>query len=190
MIDTLVHQQPIFESRETTESLGLIGEEFALLTIHRPVNVDSQESLENLMKNLRKISEKITLVFPLHPRTRNNIEKYNLGHIFDTPRIITTDPLGYLDFMNLLSHATCVLTDSGGIQEETTYLQIPCLTMRESTERPVTYEIGSNTMVGTDFALIEQCITDIMNRTYKKGEIPPLWDGKAAERIVQVILQQ
>lgn len=120
------------------------------------------------MTHLRALSEKITLVFPLHPRTRANIEKYQLWEIFDTPRIITTEPQGYLDFMNLLMHAKCVLTDSGGIQEESTYLQIPCLTMRESTERPITHEIGSNTMVGSDFEKIQNCISDIMNGTYKK----------------------
>jgi UDP-N-acetylglucosamine 2-epimerase (non-hydrolysing) len=147
MIDTLVFQEPIFRAKNTVENMGLSWKDFALLTIHRPSNVDKKEDLEDLMKHLRKISEKITLVFPLHPRTRANIEKYELGALFDTPDIITTEPLGYLDFMNLLSHARCILTDSGGIQEETTYLKIPCLTMRANTERPVTCEIGSNTMV-------------------------------------------
>lgn len=189
MIDTLAYQRPIIEERTTTKDMWLLGKDYALLTIHRPSNVDEKDALENLMTHLRNISEKLTLVFPLHPRTRANIEKYGLGHIFDTPNIITTEPLGYLDFMNLLSHAKCVLTDSGGIQEETTYLQIPCLTMRENTERPITCEIGSNTMVGTDFEKIESCISDILNGTYKKWEIPPFWDGKAAERIVEIILK-
>ncbi len=189
MIDTLAYQRPMIDAKTTAKDMWLLWKDYALLTIHRPVNVDTQDALENLMRNLREISEKITLVFPLHPRTRTNIEKYWLGDIFDTPRIITTEPLGYLDFMNLLTHAKCILTDSGGVQEESTYLQIPCLTMRESTERPITFEIGSNTMVGSDFAKIQTCLDDILKGAYKKWAIPPYWDGKAAKRIVDVILK-
>ncbi len=190
MIDTLVFQRPIFEKKTTTKNLGLEWKDYALLTIHRPSNVDDRGSLENLMKNLRKLSEKIPLVFPLHPRTRANIEKYNLREIFNTPHIITTEPQGYLDFMNLLSSARCILTDSGGVQEESTYLGIPCLTMRENTERPITCEIGSNTMVGSDFEKIETHLDDVMNGNYKKWEIPELWDGKTAERVVEIILSR
>jgi UDP-N-acetylglucosamine 2-epimerase (non-hydrolysing) len=138
------------------------------MTIHRPINVDNEENLRTLMTHLRKLSEKLLLVFPLHPRTRANIEKYQLGYLFETPNIITTEPLGYLDFMSVLTHAKCILTDSGGIQEESTYLQIPCLTMRENTERPITCEIGSNTMVGTDFDKIEKYLDDIIAGKYKK----------------------
>ncbi len=188
MIDTLIFQKPIFRDRNTVERMGLSGKDFAILTIHRPSNVDKREDLENLMKNLGKLSEKITLVFPLHPRTRANIEKYNLGALFDTPNIITAEPLGYLDFMHLVTHARCILTDSGGIQEESTYLQVPCLTMRENTERPITCEIGSNTLVGADFEKIETCLDSILAGIYKKWSIPPFWDGKAAERIVKILL--
>ncbi|MBP9779289.1 UDP-N-acetylglucosamine 2-epimerase (non-hydrolyzing) [Candidatus Gracilibacteria bacterium] len=188
MIDTLVYQLPIIKKKTTAKDMGLLGRDYALLTIHRPVNVDTEENLRNLMMHLRKLSEKILLVFPLHPRTRANIEKYQLGHLFETPNIITTEPLGYLDFMSVLTHAKCILTDSGGIQEESTYLQIPCLTMRENTERPITCEIGSNTMVGTDFGKIEKYLDDIIAGKYKKGEIPQLWDGKTAERIIKLIL--
>lgn len=190
MIDTLVYQKPIFESSNKTEELWLLEKDFALLTIHRPSNVDGRESLEKLMKELRKLSEKLTLVFPLHPRTRANMEKYWLGDIFDTPNILTTEPQGYIDFMNLLIHAKCVLTDSGGIQEEATYLQIPCLTMRENTERPITCDVGSNTMVGSNFELIDSLVTDILAGNYKEWIIPELWDGKAAERITEIILNQ
>lgn len=188
MIDTVAYQRPIFEKWTTHQDIWLVWKDYALLTIHRPANVDNEVSLRNLMIHLRSLSEKITLVFPLHPRTRANIEKYQFWEIFDTPRIIITEPQWYLDFMNLLMHAKCILTDSGWVQEESTYLQIPCLTMRENTERPITYEIGSNTMVGSDFIKIEKCLSSIVSGTYKQSQIPPLWDGRAAERIVKIIM--
>jgi len=187
MIDTLMQNKHIFERGSKAKDLWLAWKKYALITIHRPSNVDRRENLEKLLVNFRKLSEKITLVLPLHPRTKWSIEKFGLESILQSPNIIILDALWYLDFMNLVIHATCVLTDSGWIQEETTYLEIPCLTMRENTERPVTVEIGSNTLVWSDFDLIDQHISDILSWKYKKWRIPDLWDGKTSKRILEYI---
>lgn len=190
MIDSLANNLDTIKVRKTHESLGREIDKFGLVTMHRPSNTDNRETLERLLIYIQKVSLTIPLIFPLHPRTKANIEKFGFFHYLELSRITTTPPLGYIDFINLLMHSRFILTDSGWVQEEATFLQIPCLTMRENTERPVTCTIGSNTLVGNDFDMADKLIDDIMKWEYKKWAIPDLWDGKAAERIVDILLQQ
>jgi len=164
---------------------------YGLITLHRPSNVDTKNNLSNIIKILKTISHKIPLIFPLHPRTKIKIKQFGFTQYFNfsknllNPRGITlVPPLGYLEFLNLMKHSAFCLTDSGGIQEETTVLKIPCLTMRDSTERPITCELGSNIMVGNDFKLIVTNINKLLTGKKTHSKIPPLWDGNAAKRIV------
>ncbi len=158
-----------------------LDEVYGLITLHRPSNVDDQAKLTALFEVLEKISQRIKLIFPMHPRTRKNMESWGIALKAD--QISLLDPVGYLEFLALQKGAKFVITDSGGIQEETTYLKIPCLTMRENTERPVTISEGSSTLIGSDFQLLEQTIQSILAGTYKVGHIPELWDGNTALRI-------
>lgn len=170
---------------------------YALLTLHRPSNVDDKDSFLRIINALTEISKHIPIVFPIHPRTGKKIEAFGFEHYFvnltnhQSPitnnRIYLVDPLGYLDFLNLMMHSTFVMTDSGGIQEETTALGIPCLTLRKNTERPVTVIQGTNTIVGTDPVRIVGESRRILDGLGKRGHVPDLWDGKAAERIVEVL---
>ena len=165
--------------------------DYAVLTLHRPSNVDNKESLEYAIDILSHIQQKIKMVFPIHPRTIKNLAKFNLMHkIKNQKNIILTEPLGYLDFINLMSNSKLVLTDSGGIQEETTVLGVPCITMRNSTERPVTVEQGTNMLVSTDKNKIIEAAGKILNGVNLKGRIPKLWDGKAAKRIVEILVNR
>jgi len=156
---------------------------YGVVTMHRPSNVDHPEILGSLLSVLREISTDLPLIFALHPRTKNNIERFGLGHLIDSSRMIILPPQGYLEMLGLLSSARIVLTDSGGLQEETTALGVPCLTMRENTERPITVEQGTNTMVGRDTALILAEAKKVLGGHGKSGRVPELWDGRAAERI-------
>jgi UDP-N-acetylglucosamine 2-epimerase (non-hydrolysing) len=156
---------------------------FGILTLHRPSNVDDPEVLCSLLGVLGEIARETPLVFPLHPRTRQRIEAAGLGSLLDGPDFICTEPQGYLEMLGLMKQAKLVLTDSGGIQEETTALGIPCVTLRENTERPITAEQGTNTIVGRDPAKIRACVADILQNGGKAGRVPEYWDGKAAERI-------
>lgn len=160
---------------------------FAIVTMHRPSNVDDVEVLKPLLESLRRISESIPLVFPVHPRTASRIEAAGLVELLDTSRIVRTAPLGYLQLVGLMKQAKIVLTDSGGIQEETTALGVPCITMRENTERPITVTDGTNTIVGTNTHKIEAVVADVLKSGGKAGRIPEYWDGRAAERIVAVL---
>lgn len=162
-------------------------EGFGILTLHRPSNVDDPSVLKSLLETLVTISERVPLVFPVHPRTRSRIADAGLSPLLEQGRIATLAPLGYLEMLGLMQSATLVLTDSGGIQEETTALGVPCLTLRENTERPITVTQGTNTVVGVDPAKILECFDDILSTGGKKGRIPSLWDGRAAERIVDCI---
>lgn len=173
-----------------------LSEKFFCMTMHRPSNVDDRDILAHLLKAVYTVSKKVPVIFPCHPRTRKNIERFGLEHLLNTDGlntdnaqsgIIVTDPLGYDDFLYLWKDAVGMLTDSGGLQEETTALRIPCITMRTTTERPVTAAVGSNVVVGTDSNKIIQYAQDILTGSWKKSEIPPLWDGKASERIVQIL---
>ncbi|WP_295957134.1 UDP-N-acetylglucosamine 2-epimerase (non-hydrolyzing) [Rhodoferax sp.] len=160
-------------------------ERYAVVTLHRPSNVDKLDKLGSLLDILAEISKKIPLIFTLHPRTKNNIIKFNLNSIFKNKNIIFLPPQGYLEMLGLLSNSTLILTDSGGLQEESTALGIPCLTLRENTERPITVDEGTNTIVGGDRDLILSCVDQILLGKGKSGKIPEYWDGSAAERITE-----
>ena len=169
---------------------------FALLTLHRPSNVDEKENLEPLLEVLNEIGKDIPILFPAHPRTQERIKQFGLAKLVRTAWKTTdtgvwlTGPLGYLEFLHLMSESTLVLTDSGGIQEETTVLGIPCLTLRENTERPITVEQGTNTLVGSDRGAILACARQILAGNGKQGRTPDLWDGCAAERLVAILLRE
>ena len=156
---------------------------YGVVTLHRPSNVDQKETLEPLLAILREVSQSLPLVVALHPRTRGNIERFGLGNLISSERIVLLPPQGYLEMLGLMANARLVLTDSGGLQEETTALGIPCLTMRENTERPISIDQGTNTMVGRDRAAILSGVEDILAGGGKSGRVPEFWDGHAAERI-------
>ena len=190
MIDSLRHFLPIAQNSSIGRDLGLMQGSawhgFAVLTLHRPSNVDSADKLRELMSAIETVATELPVIFPVHPRTKQRLAE---AGAINNPRLRLIDPVGYLDFLCLLSNATLVLTDSGGIQEETTALGIPCLTLRENTERPVTISQGTNLLVGTDPAQIRTAAHDILAGKSKAGRIPPLWDGKAAQRIVDILLR-
>jgi UDP-N-acetylglucosamine 2-epimerase (non-hydrolysing) len=160
---------------------------FAFVTLHRPSNVDDPNKLESLIETLAKIARKVPLVFPLHPRTRAMISNAGLGNLLRSSSIIVAPPLSYLRAIGLMREARFVITDSGGVQEETTALGTPCLTVRENTERPITIEQGTNVLVGTSLDALAAAVDDILENGGKKGRVPPLWDGRAAERIAAEI---
>ncbi|SBT05557.1 UDP-N-acetylglucosamine 2-epimerase [Candidatus Propionivibrio aalborgensis] len=190
MIDSLLSNREFAHSPAKTLSEAGVDSVFldeahayAVVTLHRPSNVDQLDTLQALLSVLREVSEKIPLIFALHPRTRANIERFSLRDLVRSERIVLLPPQGYLEMLGLMSDATLVLTDSGGLQEETTALGIPCLTIRENTERPITVEHGTNTMVGSDRLAILGGVDEILAGGGKCGRIPEFWDGKAAERI-------
>ena len=189
MIDSLQKNLTVASHLQTKEQLGLTGLDYALLTLHRPSNVDLRESFEPILSALEVIASKLPIVFPVHPRTRKTIAELGLtDRVESIKNLRTIDPLGYLDFLNLSSGARLVLTDSGGIQEETTALGIPCLTLRENTERPITVEMGTNVVVGTDTTKIIAEATAALNGSAKKtARQPPLWDGHTSERILDAL---
>ena len=156
---------------------------YGVVTLHRPSNVDDPQVLRLLLETLGRVATDLPLVFAMHPRTRSNIEKFQLGDLIDPSRLVQLPPQGYLEMLGLMSGATMVLTDSGGLQEETTALGVPCLTLRANTERPITIEQGTNTLVGADPAAILHGVADILNGQGKRGRVPELWDGHAADRI-------
>jgi UDP-N-acetylglucosamine 2-epimerase (non-hydrolysing) len=156
---------------------------YGVVTLHRPSNVDHPQTLRAIIGALREISRRLPLVIALHPRTRNNIERFAMQDLLDTRAFIILPPQGYLEMLGLMSQATLVLTDSGGIQEETTALGVPCLTIRENTERPITVEQGTNTLVGVDPAAILAGAQTVLAGRGKRGRVPEYWDGRAAQRI-------
>jgi len=190
MIDSLHQFLPIAQKSRIGEDLGLKNgadwERFAVLTLHRPSNVDSTEKLAELLGAMDAIAAQVPVVFPVHPRTQQRLTQTGITH---HRQLCLIPPIGYLDFLCLVSKATLVLTDSGGIQEETTALGVPCLTLRESTERPITISEGTNLLIGTDPARIIAAVQDLLAGNRKIGRIPPLWDGHAAERIVEILLR-
>lgn len=191
MIDTLVGFSNKIDASNVLDEYELSDKNYYLMTFHRPSNVDNKSELIELIDTIKSISDKRTTVLPLHPRTRNNLLKNNLlQNLLDLENVIVTNPLGYFEFQKLIKHAKTVITDSGGIQEETTFRQVPCLTMRENTERPVTITLGTNTLVPFEKEVIIQELEKIESNTYKKGEIPKLWDGKATERIIESIVNK
>ena len=156
---------------------------YGVVTLHRPSNVDHPQALEGLLRTLGEVAAQVPLVFVLHPRTRGNVERFGLGHLIDRERVAVLPPQGYLEMLGLMAGATLVLTDSGGLQEETTAFGVPCLTLRENTERPITVEQGTNTMVGRDRAATLAAVADILGGRGKQGRIPEYWEGAAALRI-------
>jgi len=186
MIDTLTRLLPQAEARWPQLATKIPPGWFALVTLHRPSNVDDPGQLSRLLAAFRRIGRELNVVFPIHPRTRQSIDA---GRIEVPQTIHLMEPQGYLDFLALQKHAIAVITDSGGIQEETTILGVPCLTLRDTTERPVTVSIGTNTLVGGDLERLHVEVKKILAGKGKKGQIPPLWDGHAAERVAEVLLQ-
>ena len=196
MIDSLVTNRP--HARPIAETLAAHGIAPELLsharghgvvTLHRPSNVDDADTLRSLLGVLREVSASLPLVFALHPRTRNNIERFGLADMIDHQRMALLPPQGYLEMLGLMRDATLVLTDSGGLQEETTALGVPCLTLRENTERPITAEQGTNTLVGRDPQAIRDGVAEILRGDGKRGRVPELWDGHAADRIAADLWQ-
>lgn len=187
MIDTLVAFDDKIQRDDILEKLNLIEKSYVLMTMHRPSNVDTKERLQILLDIISKVAEKSYLVLPIHPRTKNSLIKHGLfEQLSNNSKVIITEALNYLAFQKLISCCKYVLTDSGGIQEETTFRQIPCLTLRENTERPSTITIGSNELVEYNYTSVAEKINQIENGTFKKGQIPPMWDGNATKRIVEV----
>lgn len=200
MIDTLAYyldkikDMPLpfrgLTQNNSTDIDGIVEKNYATLTMHRPSNVDDRSVLEGIFFTLEKIQKEIPIVFPMHPRTRKNIDHFGLsGKVSGMRNLIITEPIGYFEFLRLNKTAKFILTDSGGLQEETTYLRIPCLTLRENTERPVTIDVGTNVLVGSDPDTILDEYGKIMNGNFKKGRTPFLWDGHAAERIVEQLAE-
>ncbi len=183
MIDSLLRLLPAAEKRRAWLDFGLKEHSYAVATLHRPSNVDDEATLANLIEVLRKIGREIPVVFPVHPRTRRRLRGVKSGN-----GLTLAPPQGYLEFQSLMSHSRLVITDSGGVQEETTALGIPCLTLRETTERPVTVTMGTNTLIGGDLERLGTCVSDILEGRYKKGVRPQLWDGNAARRIAAVLV--
>lgn len=187
MIDTLIRLLPKAQSKGL-RAKGLVNENYALVTLHRPSNVDDRVMLGSILDTLTKISRHLPIIFPIHPRTKQRISDFGLT-VFSNGNLNLIDPLGYLDFLALEKNAQVVITDSGGIQEETTYLGVPCLTLRENTERPVTVELGTNILVGRKMERLFQEVINILSGKKRKGQLPPLWDGLASERIAEVLLE-
>ncbi|MFZ6814875.1 non-hydrolyzing UDP-N-acetylglucosamine 2-epimerase [Undibacterium sp. Rencai35W] len=166
------------------------GKGFVVVTMHRPSNVDDQAILSELITTIISISEQVPVIFPVHPRTKSMLEKFGLDKKLTTPNILLLPPMGYLEMLGLMKEAKLVLTDSGGIQEETTALGVPCITLRNNTERPITVEEGSNTIAGQDPKKIMEIFQDVMHTGGKGGRIPQFWDGHASDRIAAVIATQ
>jgi UDP-N-acetylglucosamine 2-epimerase (non-hydrolysing) len=192
MIDSLLKHLPLAGKSKIRETLGLVGKDYAVLTLHRPSNVDELQTLGGILDALDAIGRRLPIVFPVHPRTLKMIAELGLEKRVHRNSLRLTDPLGYLDFLKLLSGARLVLTDSGGIQEETTVLGIPCITLRENTERPITVEQGTNTIAGTESARIVAAAQHALDNPPNKSalQIPELWDGQTAERILGALIER
>lgn len=188
MIDSLKYHLEKSENSKIVSDLNLEKQKYILVTLHRPSNVDDENILKQIAKMFSDLPIGYKIVFPVHPRTKKMFEEYNLtNHLNLNDRIKLTEPIGYLDFLSLMKNAKMVITDSGGIQEETTYLQIPCITMRKNTERPITIEVGTNILCGNDFEMIKTEAEKIAGGKNKLGNIPELWDGNAANRIAEIL---
>lgn len=187
MIDTLFHFMDKIDNFKILNDYNLGNKGFGLVTLHRPSNVDDPVILENIIKSLVDISNDIRLIFPIHPRTRKNIQTFGLTHLLNSNNLILTEPLGYLDFQKLMVNSKFVITDSGGVQEETTALKIPCITMRENTERPITAIEGTNEVIGRNTYKMKELANDAINGIWKDSIIPQYWDGKTAKRVVKTI---
>lgn len=188
MIDSLVKFTPQIDSSEILKKLNIQKDNFALMTFHRPGNVDEPQSLKILLNIVRKVAEIMKVVFPVHPRTIKNAEKFGLSELLQHSNIAITEPMGYIDFLAATKNSKLIVTDSGGVQEETTFLQIPCLTVRPNTERPITITEGTNQLVTLNEQIMIEKIDVIIEGKSKTGTIPKYWDGKASERLVEGVL--
>lgn len=190
MIDSLIHFREKASQRSILADLKVEQKKYVLMTMHRPSNVDTVEQLENVVKTIEGLARLHPVVLPMHPRTRARLSSFNmLERVESISGLHVTEPLGYLDFLNLMDNAAMIVTDSGGIQEETTYLQVPCITLRDSTERPITVDMGTNELMDLEPSLIVQRVEAVLSGHGKNGQIPPLWDGKAAVRIAETLEQ-
>lgn len=185
MIDTLLKHRKRFKKPALFDELNLTPENYLVVTLHRPANVDEETILAATIKEIVQNNRGKKVVFPAHPRTKKVLHKLTLNH----QALHVVDPLGYLEFNYLVEHSAAVLTDSGGITEETTVMGIPCITLRDTTERPETITIGTNELIGTNPDHIKPALQKLFNGNWKKGDIPELWDGKTSERIVQKLIE-
>lgn len=186
MIDTLLKQRPNLKKPMIWDAVGLEEKEYLVLTLHRPANVDEGDKLKELMDEIIAHSKDLPLIFPVHPRTAKVLENLGVNH----PRLHMVEPLSYLEFNYLVERAKAVITDSGGITEETSVMRVPCITLRENTERPETMVMGTNELIGIDPKAIKPTMEKLFTGSWKNGQDIPLWDGKAADRIVQILLQE
>ena len=186
MIDTLVKHRPRFQKPEVWDKIGLEKGKYIVMTLHRPANVDQEEKLKELIQEIIDHSGGLPLVFPVHPRTKKMLQNLGISH----ERLHMIDPLGYLEFNYLVESAKAVVTDSGGITEETTVMGIPCMTLRDNTERPETITEGTNELLGTDPKAIKPAMEKLFSGSWKKGKTPHLWDGKTAKRIVEILVDK
>lgn len=191
MIDTLLRQVEVARTRPLLADLDLAQGTYCVVTLHRPSNVDTPESLSALVDVLHDVSGQLPIVFPVHPRTKARLEEFGLFEKLESAAgVRVLGPLGYNDFLCLTSQARVIVTDSGGLQEESTALEIPCLTMRENTERPVTVTEGTSTLCGSDAAALQKSLNEVLSGEYKTGQCPKLWDGNAAVRIAAELMQR
>lgn len=188
MIDSLEMLRPDIELSDIYKKYNLDCRSYAVATFHRPSNVDHIETLRSLVYQLNEAAKQCPIIFPIHPRTKARLENFGLWESINSGDVLIKEPLGYKEFMNLLFHSRMVLTDSGGLQEETTYLGIPCITFRPNTERPITIREGTNTL--SEISEMKKYVYLILSGDYKKGHNPILWDGKTAERIVNILLEK
>jgi UDP-N-acetylglucosamine 2-epimerase (non-hydrolysing) len=187
MIDSLVYYLPKINNSKITSKLHLNSKEYILSTFHRPSNVDNYNTLKKILETFSELAKSHKIVFPVHPRTRNKIKTFKLEGLIHE-NILLLEPVGYLDFLSLMKNASLVITDSGGIQEETTFLDVQCITVRETTERPITCSLGTNQLIGTNYKDMYNTALATLSGNIKKGKIPELWDGHAAERICSTII--
>ncbi|MBM4175165.1 MAG: UDP-N-acetylglucosamine 2-epimerase (non-hydrolyzing) [Ignavibacteria bacterium] len=187
MIDSLINYLPKIDRSKILTEMSLASREYIVVTLHRPSNVDDPSNIKEIFSQFSSLAENYKIVFPIHPRTRKNLEHAGLTDIHKN--ILLIDPIGYIDFVNLVKNSALVLTDSGGIQEETTYLKIPCLTLRDNTERPITTTLGTNKLIGTNYNKIYDEAHSRLNKKQTDSSIPPLWDGKAGERIAEILVK-
>lgn len=188
MIDTLLKYLPITDKSQILQKHNLFPKEYVLITLHRPSNVDNKNNFIKILEALNILQKQIKIIFPVHPRTYKNITNFQLDNVVKKmPNLLLTEPLGYLDFQKLMSNSKLVITDSGGIQEETTVLKIPNITVRENTERPITITKGTNELIGLDTEKLVEFSNKAINGNWKKGKIPKFWDGKTSQRIINII---
>lgn len=192
MIDSLVHFREKASQSTILEEIGVLPKSYFLMTMHRPHNVDNEKGLKSIIQIIKNATEHKKVVFAIHPRTKNNMNKFGLYEELQAIEDLTLlGPQGYLQFLKLMDNAALIITDSGGIQEETTFLQVPCITFRDTTERPVTVELGTNfLMQDLNPVTVQAKVNDILNGNAKKGSIPPFWDGNAALRIADILVKK